>query len=93
METTILYLGAGLVVGLAAGIVAGRVSLSKVVTSLNDAVNVLRGDDVKYKPRENAHWALGEFEEHADEVAEKIEETPKPDEKKPDAKPSDEGSD
>jgi len=74
METTILYIGAALVIGALAGLAAGRGTLSGTIKSLNDAVNTFRGDDYKYTPKQNAHWALGEYEEHKDELETIVEE-------------------
>ena len=92
METTILYIGAAFVIGAAAGIAAGRGTLSGTIKSLNDAVNTFRGEDVAYTPKQNAHWALGEYEEHKDEL-ETIVEEKKAELKASDAKIGDDAED
>jgi len=69
METQILYYVAVGVGGAVVGILAGRASLSKVVKELNNAVNVFRGEDNTYTPKQNLHWLWGEYKEHKDELA------------------------
>jgi len=68
MEPTLLYAVGGLVAGIVIGAAARHVSMKSLVNNLNEGVNVFRGDDVNYTPRQNAHWLLGEVQEHKDEV-------------------------